>query len=225
MSEQLEMERTAPVASNGSKALTAAEPPRVGLAEAAQPLADPAPYGLVALAVPLVAFSWISIGQVEPTLIPVVLSMLLLYGGIGQFVVAMWEMKRGNTFGVAAFGTFGCFNLAAWYFFSYGLPKIPEKEHPAALALFLAVWAIPALILWIASFRTTIVVNLIFGLATALFIFAALGQGQENETLVKISGWIGIALALVAFYGCLSALTTETFGRVLLPIRHLGKHT
>ena len=223
MATQVEMEHKAPVASNGSDGRTAVEPPPVKVTEAT-PLADPGPYGLVALAVPLVAFSWISIGRVEPTLIPVALSMLFLYGGIGQFVVAMWEMKRGNTFAVTAFGTFGCFNLAAWYFFSYALPKIPEKEHAAAIALFLAVWAIPAAILWIASFRTNMVINLIFGLATALFIFAAFGQGRGDETLIHISGYIGIALSLVAFYGALSALTTETFGRVLLPIRELSKH-
>ena len=60
-------------------------------------------------------------------------------------------------------------------------------------------------------------VFLIFGLATVLFILSAWGQGQANETLIKASGWVGIGIALVAFYGCLSALTAETFGRVLLP--------
>ena len=186
-------------------------------------LADPGPFGLAALSLPLAALSWINIGMAKPTTIPVVLTTLLLYGGLGQFAVAMWEMLRGNTFGVVAFGTFGCFNLSLWYFFTFELPKIPPAQHPANLALFLGLWAIPAFILWIASFKTTLVINLIFMLATVLFILAAWGNGASDAGLVKASGWVGIALAAVAWYGCLAALTSETFGRTILPSPHLGK--
>ena len=185
-------------------------------------LADPGPFGLAALSLPLAALSWINIGMAKPTTIPVVLTTLLLYGGLGQFAVAMWEVLRGNTFGVVAFGTFGCFNLALWYFFTYELPKIPLAQHPANLALFLGLWAIPAFILWIASFKTTLVINLIFMLATALFVVAAWGNGAGNAGMVKASGWIGIGLAAVAWYGCAAALTSETFGHAILPNPHLG---
>jgi len=186
-------------------------------------LADPAPLGLTALSLPLLALSLINIGAVKPTALPVFLTTALIFGGIAQFVVAMWEVRRGNTFGVVAFGTFGCFNLAVWYFFNFGLKEIPPADHAAALELFLGLWAIPAFILWVASFRTTLVVNLIFMLATMLFVVAAIGNGEGSETLVRISGWIGIALAAVAWYGWLSALTADTFERALLPNPHLGK--
>jgi uncharacterized protein len=186
-------------------------------------LADPAPFGLTALSLPLLALSLINIGAVKPTTLPVFLTTALIFGGLAQFVVAMWEVRRGNTFGVVAFGTFGCFNLAVWYFFNFGLTKIPSADHAAALELFLGLWAIPAFILWVASFRTTLVVNLIFMLATVLFVVAAIGNGEGSETLVRISGWIGIALAAVAWYGCLAALTADTFARALLPNPHLGK--
>jgi hypothetical protein len=196
---------------------TASESSLLRAAEQPFALADPVPLGLVALSIPLLALSWINIGAIKPTAMPVVLATILLYGGLGQFVVAMWSVRTGNTFAVAAFGTFGCFNLSVWYFFTYGLAKIPPAAQASSLALFLGIWAIPALIFFIASFRTSLVVFLIFGLATVLFILSAWGQGQANETLIKASGWVGIGIALVAFYGCLSALTAETFGRVLLP--------
>ncbi|HTT53367.1 MAG TPA: acetate uptake transporter [Streptosporangiaceae bacterium] len=185
--------------------------------ERALSLADPAPFGLAALSLPLAALSWINIGAMKPTAIPVVLTTLLLYGGLGQFVVAMWEVLRGNTFGVVAFGTFGCFNLALWYFFTYEMPKIPVSQQPSNLGLFLALWAIPAFILWIASLRTNLVVNLIFMLATALFVVAAWGNGAGITGLVHAAGWIGIALAAVAWYGCAAALTSFTFGHQILP--------
>jgi uncharacterized protein len=196
---------------------TASEASLLRAAEQPYALADPVPLGLLALSIPLLALSWINIGMIKPTAMPVVLATILLYGGLGQFVVAMWAVRLGNTFAVAAFGTFACFNISFWYFFTHGLVTIPPAAQPAALALFLGIWAIPAFILFVASFRTTLVVFLIFGLATVLFIVAAVGQYQASDALIKTSGWLGIGIALVAFYGCLSALTSETFGRVLLP--------
>ena len=133
------------------------------------------------------AFSLINIGFVKPTALPVVITTLLAYGALGQLAVAMWEVLRGNMFGVVAFGTFGCFNLALWYFLVHEAPKIPLAQLPANQALFLAVWAIPAFILWMASFRTNLVINLIFMLATALFIVAAWGNGAGISGLVKAS--------------------------------------
>ena len=184
-------------------------------------LADPGPFGLAALSLPLAALSWINIGMAKPTAIPVVLATLLAYGALGQLAVAMWEVLRGNVFGVVAFGTFGCFNLALWYFLSYQLPKVPPAQQPANLALFLGIWAIPAFILWVASFRTNLVINLIFMLATALFVVAAWGNYYGDSAMVKAGGWIGIALAAVAWYGCASGLLKTTFGRVILPIPEL----
>jgi len=185
-------------------------------------LADPAPLGLAALALPLAALSWINIGYSKPTAIPVVLTTLLVYGALGQFAVAMWEVLRGNMFGVVAFGTFGCFNLALWHFFTYQMPKISPSARPSDLALFLGLWAIPAFILWVASLRTTLVINLIFMLATALFVVAAWGEGATNVNMIKAAGWLGVALAAIAWYGCASALTADTFGRRILPNPQLG---
>ena len=210
---------------NGRGDPTASRPTPIAASPEAPTIADPAPLGLAALSLPLFALSWINIGQAKATVLPVVLTTILLYGGIGQFVVAMWEVRRGNTFGVAAFGTFGLFNVSVWYFFTHALGTIPPADRPSALALFLALWAVPAFILWVASLRTTLVVSLIFGLATVLFVLAAWGNGNADATLIKLSGYVGIALAGVAWYGCLSALTTETFGRVLFPNPSLEKRS
>jgi succinate-acetate transporter protein len=187
------------------------------------PIADPAPLGLTALALPLFALSWINIGMMEHSNVPVVLASLLFYGGLGQLIVALWETRRGNMFGTVAFGTFGCFNLALWYFLSYGMEEIPKAQHGGAMALFLAVWAVPAAILWVASFRTTVVTNVIFLLATALFVVAAWGNGANIDWMLKAGGWIGIALAATAWYGCAAALFHHAFGRTVLPNPSLEK--
>src|SRR3954471_11956396 len=171
---------------------TAGEGARLRAHGRAQALADPAPLGLAALALPAMALGLINVGVTNASAFPVVLTTILLYGGIGQLLVAMWEVARGNTFGVMAFGTFGCFHVAFWHFFTHNLAAIPEAEHAGALALFLGLWAVPALLLWIASFRTTAVLNAIFVLATLLLIAAAVANGSGNETLVKIGGYLSI---------------------------------
>lgn len=190
--------------------------------EAAPAIADPAPLGLTALALPLFALSLINLGLIKATAMPVVFTTLLFYGGLGQAAVAIWEVRRNNMFGVVAFGTFGCFNLAAWYFMTEQLPGVPVADHPTALALFMGVWAIPAALLWIASFRTTRVVNTIFGLATVLLTVAAIGHATGDATITKLGAVIGIALACVAWYGCLAALTGGRIGRLTLPDSSLG---
>jgi succinate-acetate transporter protein len=191
-------------------------------APAAPTIADPAPFGMAALALPLFALSLINIGLVKATAMPVVFTTLLFYGGLGQAAVAIWEVRRNNPFAVVAFGTFGCFNIAAWYFMTEQLPGIPAADHDTALALSMGVWAIPAALLWIASFRTTRVVNIIFMLATVLLTVAAIGNGTGNETITKLGAVIGITLAAVAWYGCLAALTGNRIGRLRLPDPHLG---
>jgi succinate-acetate transporter protein len=196
-----------------------------GTNDAAPAIADPAPLGLAALALPLFALSLINLGLVKATAMPVVFATLLFYGGLGQAAVAIWEVRRNNTFGVVAFGTFGAFNLAAWYFLTEQLPGIPAADHPTALALFMGIWAIPAALLWIASFRTTRVVNTIFALATVLLTVAAIGNGTGDETVTKVGAVIGIALACVAWYGCLSALTGGRIGPLRLPDPHLGSRS
>src|SRR3954454_15282641 len=192
---------------------TAGEGARLRADGRAQSLADPAPLGLAALALPAMALGLINVGVTSATAFPVVLTTILFYGGIGQLLVAMWEVARGNTFGVMAFGTFGCFNIAFWHFFSYNLAKIPEAEHPGALALFLGLWAVPAFVLWVASFRTTLVVNAIFLLATLLLVAAAIGNGSGSEAFTRLGGYLTIAFALFALYGCPGAVMAETYGR------------
>src|SRR4051794_41985474 len=64
-------------------------------------LADPAPLGLTALSLPLLALSLMNIGAVKATTLPVFLATALIFGGVAQVFVAVWGARRGTTFGVA----------------------------------------------------------------------------------------------------------------------------
>src|SRR5215471_18169682 len=47
------------------------------------------------------------------------ITMAFAYGGIAQLLAGMWEFKAGNTFGAAAFSSYGAFWLSFWAYFTF----------------------------------------------------------------------------------------------------------
>ena len=99
-------------------------------------IADPAPLGLAAFGVTLLAFSMFNAGLLDRTGEPVVLGLALAYGGIAQLLAGMWEFRRGNTFGAVAFGSYGAFWLSYWLLQQFFAGRIPGAERSSAIALF-----------------------------------------------------------------------------------------
>src|SRR5579883_2648440 len=103
---------------------------------AAPAQANPAPLGLAAFALTTFVLSasnagWFTGGAT------VVLGLAFFYGGLGQLLAGMWEFRAGNTFGAAAFSSYGGFWLAfAWI--------VQNKEIPneTELGFFLLAWGI-----------------------------------------------------------------------------------
>ena len=75
--------------------------------------------------------------------------------------------------------------------------------------------------MWIASFRVSVAVNLVFLLLAPTFILLGIGDAAGNETITHIGGILGVATALAAWYASFAGVTNKTFGRVVLPVRPL----
>src|SRR5581483_2842634 len=117
--------------------------------EAAAPAsANPAPLGLAAFALTTFVLSasnagWFAGGTT------VVLGLAFFYGGLAQLLAGMWEFRAGNTFGAAAFASYGAFWLAfAW--------TVQNKEIPngTALGFFLLGWGIFTFLWLLGTLRT-----------------------------------------------------------------------
>lgn len=195
---------------------------RIGTAPAVRTLANPAALGLAGFSLANLLLNMINAGFLAESALPAVLPLAVFGGGIAQLMAAAGEYQRGNTFGTTAFGSYGAFWLALWAFFAF---RQGEFATPAAanhaLAMFLLCWAIWTVLVWVASFRVSLVLNLLFLDLIGVFAFQAAGLGFDNMSLVRIGGYLGILLSVIGFYAALEVVVNETFGRPLIPNRLL----
>jgi succinate-acetate transporter protein len=99
--------------------------------------------------------------------------------------------------------------------------KIPATHLGAAAGLYLIAWGIFTTYMWVASFRVSVAVNLVFLLLAATFIVLGIGNANGTDSIVHAGGWIGIATAIVAWYASFASVTNKTFGRIVMPVREL----
>src|SRR3954453_9414904 len=184
-------------------------------------VADPAPLGLAAFALTTFVLSFFNAGLVSGKGLPVVLGLALAYGGIAQLLAGMWEFRNNNTFGATAFTSFGAFWISFFVLEQFEGSKIPATNLGKAVGLYLIAWGIFTAYMWIASFRVSVAVNLVFLLLTATFLVLGIGNSGGNTSIVHAGGWIGIATAVAAWYASFASVTNKTFGRIVLPVREL----
>ena len=185
--------------------------------------ADPGPLGLAAFAGTTFVLSIYNAHLVNPVGTPVVLSLALAYGGIVQVLAGMWEFRTGNTFGAVAFSSFGAFWISFWALNVFYAKDLVVAHAGKDVAVFLYMWAIFTTYMWVASFRTSAAVNLVFILLAITFWLLAIGNAGAHTNIIKAGGWVGLATAIAAWYASFAAVTNSTFGRTVLPVMPLSR--
>jgi uncharacterized protein len=178
--------------------------------------ADPGPLGLAGFALTTFILSMFNAHLVNGGDSAVVLSVALAYGGIAQFAAGMWEFRTGNTFGAVAFSSYGAFWISFFILsqFHAKLLVTPGK----AVGLYLIAWGIFTTYMWVASFRTSVAVNLVFLFLAITFFLLGIGQSGNHVNIIKAGGWCGLVTAAVAWYTSFAAVTNSTFGRTIIPV-------
>jgi len=187
--------------------------------EATTSRANPAPLGLAAFGVTTIVLSCINAGLLKgdvPNLLAVVVPLAFAYGGLAQIIVGILEYKNGNTFGTVAFTSYGAF--WCWYAFMLWTVGAGWIKPPAANAVGLALlmWGVFTLLMWIATFRTNLVLWTIFLLLWITFFLlsgADLGMGAGWHTA---GGWVGLLTGVVALYLSFAEVTNITFSRPVI---------
>jgi uncharacterized protein len=205
----------------GSNDVVAGESARQAIRQPAEAIADPAPLGLAAFALTTFVLSFFNADLVNKGGEPVVLGLALAYGGLAQLLAGMWEFKNNNTFGATAFSSFGAFWISLFVFDQFLADSVPAAQLGNAVGLYLIGWGIFTAYMWIASFRVSVAVMLVFALLAPTFIVLGIGNAADNNTIIHIGGWLGIATAIAAWYASFASVTNKTFGRVVLPVREL----
>jgi len=191
---------------------------------AAGAIADPAPLGLAGFALTTFVLSMFNAGLVGKAGEPVVLGLALAYGGGAQLLAGMWEFRKGNTFGATAFSSFGAFWISYWVFVAFfAKPGTPQAVPATAVGLYLIAWGIFTFYMWIASFRTTAAVNVVFLLLWVTFVLLGIGAAGGHSSITKLGGWVGLATAVAAWYASFAGVANWTFGREMVPVRALRR--
>ena len=182
-----------------------------------------APLALAAFAVPTFMLSAINIGWVSIALTPMVFAVALMSGGIVQLIAGIIQLRTGNTFTGVLFSMFGALWLSLFAFAEFFESEIPLTERGHALGLLLFAFGAFTLWVFVASFRTNLVVVTALALLAATLFLLGAGKYGANINLVNAGGWLGFIAAAEAAYLSCAELCQAAYKREILPVWPLAK--
>ncbi len=178
--------------------------------------ANPAALGLLGFGITTVLLNLSNAGYFP--LNSMILAMALAYGGTAQIMASWMEYKKGNTFGMVAFGSYGLFWLS--FVLLLILPKIGLATAPDAVSLasYFFMWGLFTLVMFFASLKLSRGLQVVFISLAVLFFLLTAGELTGNSTITLIAGYEGIFTGLSAVYVGLATVINETNKRDVLPI-------
>jgi len=174
---------------------------------------NPAPLGLAGFALTTTLLSLINSGLLSGDGLNLVLACALAFGGTAQAFAGLCELPRGNTFGFTAFVSYGAF----WWSFALFALFLHDKVPAAFIGWYLFTWGVFSLYMWLATFRSPRVLQLVFLVLWITFFLLAAGEwgiaGAKNA-----GGYTGLITAVLAFYLSAAEVINESYGRTVLPV-------
>jgi len=183
--------------------------------------ANPAPLGLLAFGLTTVLLNQANAGYYG--LDSMVLAMGLAYGGLAQIIAGSMEFKKGNTFGMVAFSSYGFF----WWSF-VALVLLPNlglgapNDHNAMAAYFF-MWGLFTFVMFFGTLKANRAIQFVFMSLAVLFFLLTAHELTGNATLGTITGYEGVICGLSAVYLGLAEVLNEAHGKAFLPIGPMNK--
>ncbi len=183
-------------------------------------LANPAPLGLLGFGLTTVLLNLHNAGVFG--LNGMILAMGLAYGGLAQVIVGIMEFKKGNTFGMVAFTSYGLFwwSLVALIL----LPGTTIFSNVAAadnsaMAAYFFMWGLFTLAMFFGTLKANRSLQFVFGSLFILFFMLMARELMGNPVWFNtITGIEGIICGSSAVYLGLAEVLNEANGRTILPI-------
>jgi succinate-acetate transporter protein len=205
----------------------AVTPPAAAVVRSAVPApqqwGNSAPLALAAFAMTTFLLSMINAGLVDKGIEPVVFAMALMVGGGTQLIAGIIQLRSGKTFAGVLFSGFGAFWLSFWAITQFYLAEVPKAQVGHALGMYVFAWGAFIAWLWVASFRTNLVVNLALFDLIATFLVLGIGYYVGVSALVTAAGYLGLIAAAGAAYLSCAELCEDAYGRQVLPVGSLAK--
>ncbi len=191
--------------------------------------ANPAPLGLMAFGMTTVLLNLHNAGLW--TLDSTVLAMGIFYGALAQIIAAICEFKKGNTFGMTAFASFGLFWLTLVFIFLTESLGLGEKFLPSTggMAAYLIIWGFFTFFMYIGTLRLNRGLQVIFlSLSILFWLLAAhklIDPIDDVVVIGKIAGVEGIFCGGSAIYVAVAEIWNEIYGHAVLPLGPYKKTT
>jgi hypothetical protein len=178
--------------------------------------ASAGPLGLSAFGICTVLLSSANAGIIAMD--AVILSMGLFYGGFTQIIVGLLEGKKGNTFGLVAFTSYGIFWLS--FVAIQVMPKIGwmTAASEGGMIAFLVMWCLFTIMLFVATLKLNRLLQILFGTLIVLFVLLIIGSYTGIGGIITLAGFEGIVVGLISLYASAAFLLNEIYGRTVLPI-------
>jgi succinate-acetate transporter protein len=179
--------------------------------------ANPGALGLAGFGLNTILLQIHNIGLIDSSL-PLVYG--LFWGGIAQIISGIIDARRGDTFGLTAFTSYGLFWLGLSFGFLLQWMGFIELDSPGLAWLFIC-WGIFTGYMTIGTFRISIVHVFVFASLTILFFLLAAHFFGALSAIVP--GIEGIFCGAGAVYGSAAVVLNSKYGRTILPIGTLSR--
>ncbi len=178
--------------------------------------ANPAPLGLAAFGMTTILLNLHNAGLFN--LGSMIIGMGIFYGGIAQVIAGIMEWKKGNTFGMIAFTSYGMFWLSLVALLIIPTQEMGAKNDNAGMIAYFIIWGIFTLCLFFGTLKISRALQFVFASLALLFFLLAIRDITSNTVIATITGIEGVICGLSAVYTAVALVLNEVFGRVVLPV-------
>ncbi|OCL08900.1 hypothetical protein AOQ84DRAFT_405788 [Glonium stellatum] len=196
--------------------------------------ANPAPLGLLSFATDMFLISSFGVharGVIVPN---VMISVLIFFGGICQFLAGIMEFISGNTFGATVFPSYGAFNISFAMIYLPGSGIIAaytdsktgvlSPEFNQAVALYIWAWFIITVIYTIAAMRSSWVLFLDLFALDIVLLLLALGFMVKSQSVITGGYAMGYVVTFLSYWAGCAGLWAGGITPINLPTFAMHKH-
>ncbi|MGD0781055.1 MAG: acetate uptake transporter [Dehalococcoidales bacterium] len=180
-------------------------------------LANPGALGLAAFGFTTILLQFHNLGWIE-SYMPVVYGMF--WGGLAQVIAGIIDGKRGDTFGLTAFVSYGVFWMGLAFAFILQWTGVVTLDS-SGLAWTFILWGIFTFFMMIGTLKMTFVHFFVF--ASLVVLFALLVAHFFGAISAKPAGIEGLFCGAAAVYGAAAVIINGKFGRTVLPMGRVLK--
>ncbi len=179
--------------------------------------ANPGALGLAGFGLNTILLQIHNIGLIDSTL-PLIYGFF--WGGVAQIIAGLIDARRGDTFGLTAFTSYGLFWIGLSFSFLMQWLGLITLDN-AGLAWLFICWGIFTGYMTIGTFRISYLHVFVFATLTILFFLLAAHFFGALPAIVP--GVEGIICGVAAAYGSAAVVLNTKFGREVFPLGKLPR--